>query len=182
MTFLHPWAVALGVAAAALPLAIHWLTRPRPVRLPLSTIRFVQEAVRQRRARHRLRDYVVLALRTVAILCLAWAVARPLIGAQQANAQTDEGTISRVVILDVSQSMAAEAGGVQVFERARAVAARHLEEQSGLQANVILAGSTAKAPFERLSSNLGALREEVANAKPRPERLQLQAAINLASE
>jgi hypothetical protein len=34
MTFLHPWAIALGVAAAALPFVIHWLTRPRPVRLP----------------------------------------------------------------------------------------------------------------------------------------------------
>ena len=27
MTFLHPWAAAVGVAAAALPLAIHLLTQ-----------------------------------------------------------------------------------------------------------------------------------------------------------
>ena len=37
---LHPWAIAIGVLAAGLPVLIHWLTRPRPVRFPLSTIRF----------------------------------------------------------------------------------------------------------------------------------------------
>ena len=56
MTFLHPWAIVIGVAAAAAPVLIHWLTRPRPVRMPLSTLRFVREAVRQRRSWRRLRD------------------------------------------------------------------------------------------------------------------------------
>ncbi len=60
MTFLHPWAILIGVAAAAGPVLIHWLTRPRPVRMPLSTLRFVREAVRQRRSWHRLRDLVLL--------------------------------------------------------------------------------------------------------------------------
>ena len=56
MTFLHPWAIWIGVAAAAGPLLIHWLTRPRPTRYPLSTLRFVREAIRQRRSWHRLRN------------------------------------------------------------------------------------------------------------------------------
>ena len=56
MTFLHLWAIWIGAAAAAAPLVIHWLTRPRPVRMPLSTLRFVREAIRQRRSWHRLRD------------------------------------------------------------------------------------------------------------------------------
>jgi aerotolerance regulator-like protein len=73
MTFVHGWALAVGAAVAAMPVIIHWLTRPRPVRLPLSTIRFVREGVRQRRARHRLRDFVVLGLRTLAVLLIAWA-------------------------------------------------------------------------------------------------------------
>ena len=77
MSFLHPWIFASGLAAAALPLVIHWLTRPRPVLYPLSTIRFVMQAVRQRRAVHRLRDALVLALRVAAIVLLAWALARP---------------------------------------------------------------------------------------------------------
>ena len=47
MSFLHPWAWAAGAAAALVPIAVHWLTRPRPTRMPLSTLRFVREAVQQ---------------------------------------------------------------------------------------------------------------------------------------
>src|SRR5205807_4048060 len=80
MMFLNPWAIAIGVVAAGLPIAVHFLTRPKPVRLPLSTLRFVHEAVEQRQARHRLRDAIVLALRTLAVLFVGFAVARPFLG------------------------------------------------------------------------------------------------------
>ena len=36
MNFINPWALAIGAAAVALPVVIHLLTRPRPIRLPLS--------------------------------------------------------------------------------------------------------------------------------------------------
>ncbi len=62
MSFLSPFTFWLAIGAAAVPVAVHFLTRPRPVRLPLSTIRFVQEAVKQRRTRNRLRDALILAL------------------------------------------------------------------------------------------------------------------------
>lgn len=182
MTFLHSWAIALGVAAAALPVVVHWLTRPRPVRLPLSTIRFVREAVQQRRARHRLRDLVILSLRTLAVLLLAWAVARPLVGRQPLASAGEEGDAARVVVVDVSQSLAASNHGIQLFERARPVAAGFLTDQPGVQANLVLAGAGARPVFERLSANFGALREELAAARPRPERLNVQAAINLAAD
>ena len=87
MNFLHPWAIFLGAAAVALPIAIHLLTKPRPVRMPLSTIRFVRAAVRQRRARSRLRDIIILSLRALAVLLLAAAVARPLLGKPQLIAE-----------------------------------------------------------------------------------------------
>ncbi len=77
MSVLHPWAIGLGAAAVLLPVLIHFLTRPRPVRMPLSTLRFVREAIRQQRSRHRLRDWLILALRTLAVACLAFALARP---------------------------------------------------------------------------------------------------------
>src|SRR5437899_12775593 len=105
MNFLHPWAIALGLAAAGLPVLVHWLTRPRPVRLPLSTIRFVREALKQKRARHRLRDILILLLRGLAVLLLAWAVARPLLGTRPLIGAEEGGSAVRVVILDVSQSM-----------------------------------------------------------------------------
>jgi hypothetical protein len=182
MTFLHPWAIGLGLAAAALPIAIHLLTKPRPVRMPLSTIRFVRAAVRQRRARSRLRDIIILSLRGLAVLLLAAAVARPLLGKQQLVAPDDSANAARVVLLDVSQSLAAQHRGVQLFQRARSVAAGYLGEQPGSQADLILAGASARPAFTRLTTNFAALRDELSSAKVRPERLNLAAAINQAAE
>jgi hypothetical protein len=181
-TFLHPWALVLGAAALALPWVIHWLTRPRPRRLPLSTVRFVQEAIRQRRARHRLRDLIVLALRSLAILLLAWTLARPLAENRPLVTPDESATSARVVIVDVSQSMAAGGNGVQLFERARSVAAGYLGDSASTQANLILAGASAQPSFDTLSTNFTALRDELARASVRPERLNVQAALNRASE
>ena len=181
MAFLHPWALAIGLLAAALPVLIHWLTRPRPVSFALSTVRFVLQAVQERRARHRLRDWIVLALRTAAVLLLAGAIARPLAARRAALAEESAGDATRVVVVDVSQSLAARSGGIQAFERARARAAGHLSFRPGLAANLVLAGASARAVFERPSTNFAALRDELGRAAPRPERLNAQAALNVAA-
>ncbi len=181
MTFLHPWAVWVGVAAAAAPLAIHLLTRPRPVRMPLSTIRFVREAVRQRRARHRLRDLLILALRTAAVLLLALVVARPQWGERPLISDRRAGDAVRVVILDQSQSMAATEAGIEAVERARTVAAGFLRYRPGLQANLILAGAAARPVFEQPSSNFEALRDELARCRALPQRIDVNRALGLAA-
>src|SRR5215212_6037344 len=121
MMFLHPWAL-VGLAGIGLPVVIHWLTKPRPVRLPLSTVRFVMQAVRQRRAKYRLRDWLVLLLRAMAVMLIAWAFARPLFGRRSQMISGESGNTVRVVILDQSASMGAVEKGVSVMERVWAVA------------------------------------------------------------
>jgi len=182
MSFLHPWMLGLGAVAIGLPVLIHYLTRPRPVRLPLSTIRFVQEVIQQRRAFHRLRNFLILLLRTAAVCLLVWAFARPLIGDRPLNATDDSAEAVRVVVLDVSQSMGGTSRGISTFERARSVAAEYLAHRSGLRANLILAGAKARPVFERCSANVAALRDELSRAGTLPERLNVQAAIAAAAE
>jgi hypothetical protein len=182
MAFVNPWMMALGVGAAGLPILIHWLTKPRPVVRPISTVRFVLQAVQQRRSRRRLRDLVILAVRTAAILLLAAAIARPLVGRRPPAPADRPVRTARVVILDVSQSMAARSMGSEAIERARPAAAGHLAYQPGLAANLIFAGATSRSTFEHLSTNFGALRDELGKAVPRPERLNVQAALQLAAD
>ncbi|MFI5456332.1 MAG: BatA domain-containing protein [Isosphaerales bacterium] len=182
MFFVNPWAIVIGAVAALAPVLIHWLTRPRPVVRPLSTLRFVQQAVAQRRARRRLRDFVILAARTAAVLLLAAAVARPKIGERPESLAETPGLTTRVVLFDVSQSMAARTSGIQVIERARPVAAMHLAFRPGLDANLLLAGATTQPAFDRPSSNFAALRDELGKAAPRPERLNVQAAFTAAAQ
>lgn len=182
MSVLHWWAMAIGAAAVALPLAIHLLTRPRPVRMPLSTLKFVREAVRQRRAVHRLRDFIILSLRTLALLLLAMALARPQWGEQPPISERDSGRAIRVVILDVSQSMAATERGIEALERARTVAARYLRYHPGLEANLIFAGASPRPVFERPSTNFEALRDELSRCQALPERLDVNRALDLAAQ
>ncbi|MHC4398161.1 MAG: BatA domain-containing protein [Planctomycetota bacterium] len=181
MTFLHPWAIWVGAAAAAGPVVVHFLTRPRPVRMPLSTLRFVREAVRQRRARHRLRDLVILLLRTSAILLLALAVARPQWGERPLVSDRDEADTVRVVVIDLSQSMAATQGGIEAIERARTAAAGFLRYRRGLRANLILSGARPRAVFDRPSANFDALCDELAQCKVLPQSIDVNRALGTAA-
>ena len=183
MTFLHLWAIGIGAAAVAAPLVIHWLTRPRPLRMPLSTLRFVREAIHQRRARHLLRDLLILGLRTLAVVMLALAVARPLFGPQPLAADHRSGDTVRIVLVDASQSMAATVGATQQIAQARTLAAnQYLQYESGLWANLILAAATPRTVFEGPSTNFETLRDELSRCQALPERLDVKAALERAAQ
>jgi len=173
MSFLHTWALIIGGTALAGPVVVHLLTRPRPMTMPLSTLRFVRDAIRQRRARHRLRDFLILALRTAAVLLLALAVARPELGKRPLVSGREDGNAIRVVVLDVSQSMAATDGGIAAIERARTIAGRHLRYRPGLRVNLVLASAVPRPVFDQPSTNFQALQTELADCRVLPERIDV---------
>ena len=181
MTFLNPWAIWAGVGAAAIPVVVHFLTRPRPQRMPLSTLRFVREAIRDRRARHHLRDAVILSLRTLAILLIALAIARPQFNDRSTAPDAAAGDTVRVVLLDQSASMNALSGGVAAMERARTAAAGYLRYRPGLSADLIVAGATPKAIFGRPSSNFEALRDELSRCPALPVPIDVRQALDKAT-
>ncbi len=180
--FANGWAIAAGAFAVTLPVVIHWLTRPRPARMPVSTLRFIRGAIEQRRSRYRLRNFLILVLRSLAILMLAAAIARPLLHHQQTASATEAAAVTRIVLLDCSQSMGARDGGIVRFERARPAVAELLKFEPSLKSNLLLAAAWPDAVFDVATSNLGALREALQKAKVRPERLRTQLALNQAAE
>ncbi|HTW93860.1 MAG TPA: BatA domain-containing protein, partial [Tepidisphaeraceae bacterium] len=159
MNLLNPWAALAGVAAIGLPVLIHFLTRPRPVKTPLSTIRFVREVVLQKRRRNRLRDLLVLLLRTAAVALLALAFARPMLASRPGIDPRASASVVRVVLLDDSLSMAEVDGASSAFERARTEAVRFLPAESGLQADLVVAAARPHPVFDRVTRNIAALRD-----------------------
>lgn len=180
--YMHPWAITAGMAALSLPFIVHWLTKPRPHRLQLSTVRFVQEVVKQRRSRNRLRDLIILLLRAAAVALFAFVLARPLAGNRVAANSDGQAKTVKVVLLDVSQSMGAVSNGIQALERARPIAARNVDYQPNTESNLILCGATPRSIFDRPSTNVAALVDEVSRATPLPQRLNVQAAMNTAAD
>jgi hypothetical protein len=121
LNFLNPLFL-FGLAAASIPIIIHLFTRrqPREVRFP--SLEFLSEVNQSEIRRLRLKQWLLLALRTLAVACIALAMARPALRGT-AGLRGDAAT-SVVVLVDRSASMAAagrgEAGPL-VAEAQRAV-------------------------------------------------------------
>ena len=67
----------VGLVTAALPLAIHLLNRSRTPPVPFSNLEFLRRLHHSRMRRVRLRQWLVLLLRTLIILLIVCAFARP---------------------------------------------------------------------------------------------------------
>src|SRR3970040_584830 len=75
--FLHP-IYLYGLIAASLPLIIHLLNRRRLKRIRFPAVRFVLLSQRRISRSHRLRHWLLLALRTLAVLLLVLLLAHPI--------------------------------------------------------------------------------------------------------
>lgn len=181
MNFLNTWALAIGAMAIVAPLAVHFLTRPKPIAMPLSTVRFLSEIMEQRRARSRLRDWLVLLLRAACIALLAGGLARPLMDRGPVVSTETQGATARVIVLDISQSMRAGSGGVTSWTQAQASALQYLETGQQAEVGVVFCGASPRSVFDQLSQNISAIREAVRQAEPVAERAEPRAAMELAA-
>src|SRR4051812_6766459 len=76
MTFLAPMMMA-GAAAVSIPIALHFFYRARYKPLPWAPMKFLKEAIEQTSRRLKFQEWILLALRCLAIILLALALARP---------------------------------------------------------------------------------------------------------
>ncbi len=102
MNFIHASFLAAGLAVA-LPIVIHLLFRQRARDVSIGSIRFLHQVVKEHRRSKRVRQWLLLALRMLAVLLLAALFARPYWD------QTEKQALEREVVLlvDRSASMAA---------------------------------------------------------------------------
>jgi Aerotolerance regulator N-terminal/von Willebrand factor type A domain len=116
MTFLSPWMLA-GAAAVSIPIALHFFYRARYKPLPWAPMKFLKEAIEQTSRRLKFQEWILLALRCLAIILLALALARP--GFKSATVAGRGEAIDAVFVFDTSYSMAARDGDKTRLERAK---------------------------------------------------------------
>src|SRR5678815_5141893 len=100
LAFLNPlllWALPL----AAVPIVIHLLNRRRFKRVPWAAMEFLLAAMKRNRKRLRMEQWLVLLLRTLAVVFLALLVARP----QRAGGALLGSRTHHVVVFDDTASM-----------------------------------------------------------------------------
>jgi hypothetical protein len=116
-----------AAAAVAVPVLIHLLLRPRARRVEIGTLRFLKRVLHDSTRRRKLRRWLLLALRSAAVLLLALLFARPYL-----RSDATEGREREVVLLiDQSASMSATEDQQTLFARAQEAAGRVLKDLPG---------------------------------------------------
>lgn len=103
MSFLQPW-MLVALPIAALPVIIHLINQRRYQTLPWAAMMFLLAANQMSRGYARLRQWLILGLRVVAIAALLFVISRPLAGGWL-GAATGDRAETTLILLDRSPSM-----------------------------------------------------------------------------
>jgi len=143
LTFLNP-ALLFAAAAAVIPLIIHLLHRRKAREDYLPTMRFLRAGFAANRRRMRIRNFLVLFLRVLAVLLLVVALARP---AYMGSFFSRKGTapVNAVMVIDNSVSMAYERDGTKRFSRAKDLIKKAVNDlPTGSRVGLVVTGLGAR--------------------------------------
>lgn len=126
MTFLNPF-VLFGLLAASIPILIHLLNFRKPKKVDFSSLAFLKELEKTSMQRVRIKEWLLLALRILAVCCLVLGFAQPIL-----QGSATDATFSKTlygIILDNSLSMKLKNGNGTYLTQAKKVA-NELVQQS----------------------------------------------------
>jgi hypothetical protein len=141
--FLNPLMLA-GIGGAAIPLILHLLSRARYRTIDWPAMMFLEPGTARRRQGLRLRNLLILLLRMSIVALLAIALSRPVVH----GSFGEDASVTAVIILDRSASMAVQEAGVTRFDRAKEAAIQVIATlRRGDRVFLLTAGDEgAKAP------------------------------------
>jgi hypothetical protein len=159
MGFLTP-ALLIGLLAAAVPPIIHLIHRRQVKEVRFPALEFILRANRKTARRHRIRQLLLMAIRSLLMGLLAFAVAQPFIqNAEVVVASAGAGSGSTVLVVDASYPMQYALDGETLLDRARLTAGRVLD---GLgadgQVGLVVAGDRIDIPTGEPTRDVSAVR------------------------
>ncbi|MFH1052290.1 MAG: BatA domain-containing protein [bacterium] len=170
MNFLNPIAL-IGLVAAAIPIVLHFLNLRKLKIIEFSSLRFLKELQKTKIRRLKLKQIILLILRTLAVVFVIISLARPAIEGTLPGFGSYSKT-SAVIILDNSFSMDLSDESGNRFTQARNAAMSILNElKEGDEATIIEMAdgefnkiSTLSRNFENLKGHLSKIKVEYRKA------------------
>ncbi|UCD83857.1 MAG: BatA domain-containing protein, partial [Deltaproteobacteria bacterium] len=165
LTFLNP-AYLFGLFAAAIPIIIHLLSRKKALIYRFAAIDFILRSHRKVARRLRLKQLILIILRTLMIALLALSLARPLLKRPLGVAFSQPEPSSSVIVIDNSFSMGYQFKGESLFTRAKKAAGEivdSLKEEDN--ASIALCNSSAQPLLPDLTFDRSALKKVIAEAQ-----------------
>ncbi len=117
-TFLNS-AILLGLAAVSIPILIHLFTRQKSKIVNFSSLKFLRELQKQQIRKIKIRQILLLILRTLLILAIVLAFARPTLKSGDAASLESSAQLTAVIILDNTMSMGRMSDGRRLLDRAK---------------------------------------------------------------
>lgn len=176
LTFLNS-AFLFAALAALLPLIIHMLSRRQVKTVDFSSLLFLKELERRKVRRVRIRQILLLIIRSLIILCAVLALARPTLSGLGSGAASHAKT-SVAIVFDTSASMTRRSGDETLLDRAR----ERAREISGLlgdgdEAFLVSAGRPARELLPTGTFSMDVLREALDNAEATPAGTDYPSAV-----
>lgn len=178
MSFLNP-AALLALAAVAIPLFLHLFNLRRPRTVEFSSLDFVKELQKSAVQRVRIKEWLLLALRMLAIACLVLAFAQPTLTSDLAGMGGSVPT-THALVVDNSLSMTADGEGGTYFDQAMRKAEGVLETVE--EGDEVLLWPTAGASRPSPVSNVGGARQSLSEIEPQAGASSLAQAIVEAAD
>lgn len=180
----------LGIAGIAAPIIAHLMSRRTRHRVTFPTIRFLIESSATQSKIYRVRRWMLLMLRCLAVLFLVAAFAQPGCSSRDDVLSSSGDGASVVYVLDTSASLGRMSASGSLLDAMRATVARSLDELKPGEdrVNVVIADAKPHVLFptanskQLLTLNLDAVRGELSALKVSSDRADLAKAIALAGQ
>lgn len=173
------WGLALGGA----PILIHLLHRRRYLEVPWAAMRFLIAATKKQSRRLRLEQILLLIVRTLIVLLIAMALARPTVETFGEYFRA-EGPRHRVIVIDATFSMGYTAIDRSRFDRAKELArqiASAARQGDALQL-VRIGESLPRAIVKQPAYQPAAVLEEISQLPLLDERVDLSVVLTEVDE
>jgi hypothetical protein len=117
LTFLNP-AVLFGLLSAAIPILLHLFNLRKLKTIEFSTLSFLKELQKTKIRRIKVRQWLLLLLRTLLILLIVLAFSRPTLKGSLPGAMAEQAKTTAVLVIDDSPSMTANDAHGDFFKQA----------------------------------------------------------------
>lgn len=173
MNFINPF-LLLFAAAASIPLLLHLFNKQRVKVIEFSTVKYLMSLQKTRMRQVKIRQILLLILRTLALLAIAFAFARPTTEGGYLPALGGKTTTTAVMLLDVSGSSSSETNSGSFFERgiekAEAILGNFTEKEKvviiGFASTILYDSGEPTSDFDRLKEVLKTMVPSSAEALP----------------
>ncbi len=174
MELIHLSMFAWCIPLVAIPIVLHLLTLHRLRTVDLSTFRFLFDTYIQQRRKMKFMDALIALLRTLFLLFLILACARPMIRHWNSLFGGVGGGRDVFLLVDGSASMNAVTDGVSAFDRAKTAASAVIDKLgSDDRVTLVRVVSKPEEIVSKVTADTEMLKEKLGGLKTSPSRANL---------